>query len=109
MSTRPLIAKYPFDKSGTSQTNKVIGEIHEINSNQERAFVPLSGPFYTATMVITDMATGKPLVPVDDYVLVQPFQQAALRTGLDVQCVVWLKTKTPSRVMLQYQVVGGEY
>lgn len=109
MSTRPLIAKYPFDKSGTSLTNKVIGEIHEINSNQERAFVPLSGPFYTATMKITDMATGKPLVPVDDYVLVQPFQQAALRTGLDVQCVVWLKTKTPSRVSIEYQVVGGEY
>lgn len=109
MSSRPLIAKYPLDKSGTSVTNKVIGEIRDINSNLERAFVPYGGPFYTNSMKITDVATGKPLIPIDDYILCQPFQQAALRTGLDVQCVVWLKTKAPTQVSIEYQVVGGEY
>lgn len=109
MSSRPLIAKYPLDKSGTSPTNKVVGEIREINGSRERAFVPYAGPFYADTMKIINADTGKELVPVDDYILCQPFQQASLRTGLDVECVVWLKTETPIRVQLAYQVVGGEY
>lgn len=110
MSTRPLIAKYPLDKSGRSPTNKVVGEIREINQTRERAFVPFAGPFYAdETFVITNVATGKPLKPVDDYILCQPFQQASLRTGKDVECVVWIKTPVPITVRIDYQVVGGEY
>jgi hypothetical protein len=109
MSSRPLIAKYPFDKTGTSLTNKVVGEVLEINSARERAFVPLAGPFYTDSMVIYNNDTGKPLVPVDDYILCQPFQQASLRTGKDVECVVWIKLNAPITVRMEYQVVGGEY
>lgn len=107
-STVPIV-QYPLDKTGTSPTNKVIGEIRTANSRTDRAFVPQGGPFYTESMIITNVATGQPLVPVDDYVLVQPFAQAALRTGKDVQCIVWLLTDTPITVSMTYQVVGGEY
>ena len=109
MSSRPLIAKYPFDKTGTSLTNKVVGEVLEINTSRERAFVPLGGPFYTESFKIYNNDTGKELVPVDDYVLCQPFQQASLRTGKDVECVVWIKLAAPITVRFDYQVVGGEY
>lgn len=109
MSSNPLIAQYPFDKTGTSPTNKIEAEVHVINGPRERAFVPQGGPFYTESMVIINTETGLPLVPVDDYILCQPFQQAALRTGKDVQCVIWLKTETPISVTIDYQVVGGEY
>lgn len=109
MASKVLNVKYPLDKTGTSITNKVVGEIREINSTRERAFVPAAGPFYADSMVITNNATGKVLVPVDDYILCQPFQQAALRTGKDVECVIWLKTDVPIEVKIDYQVVGGEY
>jgi hypothetical protein len=109
MSTRPLIAKYPLDKTGTSPTNKVIGEVRELNGSRDRAFVPFGGPFYTESFKIINNDTGLPLVPVDDYILCQPFQQAALRTGKDVQCVVWIKLPAPITVRYEYQVVGGEY
>jgi hypothetical protein len=109
MSTRPLIAKYPLDKTGISPTNKVIGEVRELNTSRERAFVPFGGPFYADTMKLYNNETGKKLVAVDDYILCQPFQQAALRTGKDVQCVVWIKVAAPITVRCEYQVVGGEY
>lgn len=109
MSSNPPIVQYPLDKTGTSPTNKIEAEIHEINGPRERAFVPQGGPFYTESMVITNADTGIPLIPVDDYILCQPFQQASLRTGKDVQCVIWLKTATPISVTIDYQVVGGEY
>lgn len=109
MSSRPLIAKYPLDKTGTSPTNKVIGEVRELNGSRDRAFVPFGGPFYTESFKLINNETGLPLVPVDDYILCQPFQQASLRTGKDVQCVVWVKLAAPISVRCEYQVVGGEY
>lgn len=108
MSVPPLI-QYPLDLDGTSLTNKVQGERREITIDTARAFVPKAGPFYTDSFVITNVATGKPLVPIDDYVLAQPFSQASMRSGKDVQCAVVLKLKAPITVEYSYQVVGGEY
>lgn len=108
MVNLPIIT-YPLDKLGTSPTNRIVGEIRSITNTRERAFVPAAGPFYTESMVLTNTETGEVLRPVDDYVLCQPFQQAALRTGKDVQCVVLLKTNVPIIVSMDYQVVGGEY
>lgn len=108
MSVPPII-QYPLDLDGTSPTNKIVGERREISTNTARAFVPKAGPFYTSSFVIINADTGKPLVPVDDYVLVQPFSQASLRSGKDVQCAVVLKVQAPITVIMDYQVVGGEY
>jgi len=108
MSVPPII-QYPLDLDGTSPTNKIVGERREITQNTARVFVPLAGPFYTSTFVIRNVDTGKDLVPVDDYVLAQPFAQASLRSGKDVMCAVVLKVQAPITVEMDYQVVGGEY
>lgn len=108
MSVPPII-QYPLDLNGTSQTNLVVGERREITANNLRAFVPKQGPFYTESFTIINVDTGLPLKPVDDYLLVQPFPQASLRSGKDVQCAVVLKVQSPVVVEFSYQVVGGEY
>jgi hypothetical protein len=108
MSVPPII-QYPLDLVGTSPTNKIVGERREINTGAERVFVPKAGPFYTESFVIYNDETGEPLRPVDDYLLVQPFAQAALRSGKDVQSAIVLKIPAPVIVRLDYQVVGGEY
>lgn len=108
MSVPPII-QYPLDLDGTSPTNLIVGERRDVTTNSARVFVPKAGPFYTNSFTIINIETGLPLKPVDDYVLAQPFSQAALRSGKDVQCAVVLKTDTPISVEMSYQVVGGEY
>jgi len=108
MSVPPVI-QYPLDRTGTSETNKVVGERREINIASERAFVPKAGPFFANSFILYNADTMEPLRPVDDYILAQPHAQAAQRTGLDVQSVVVLKVPTPIAVTYDYQVVGGEY
>lgn len=105
----PPIVQYPLDLDGDSPTNKIVGELREIDNNSFRAFVPKAGPFYTDSFTIVNVDTGEELVPVDDYLLVQPFSQASLRSGKDVQCAVVLKIEAPVTVRFDYQVVGGEY
>ncbi len=108
MSLPPII-QYPLDLEGTSPTNKVVGERREITTNNARVFVPKAGPFYTSSFTIINVDTGLPLKPVDDFVLAQPFSQASLRSGKDVQCAVVIKSSAPISVEISYQVVGGEY
>lgn len=108
MSVPPII-QYPLDLTGTSPTNRIVKERREITTNTARVFVPKAGPFYTESFVLYNAETGIPLVPVDDYILAQPFSQASLRSGKDVQCAVVLKVNAPISVDMDYQVVGGEY
>lgn len=108
MSLPPII-QYPLDLNGTSPTNEIVGEVRDITTNTARVFVPMAGPFFTESFEIFDANTLEPLRPVDDYLLVQPFQQASLRSGKDVQCAVVLKVNAPIRITMNYRVIGGEY
>ncbi len=108
MSIPPII-QYPLDLTGTSPTNHVVGETREILTNDKRVFIPLAGPFYADSFSIINVDTGLPLRPVDDYVLAQPFTQASLRSGKDVQSAIVLRVDAPVSVQYDYRVVGGEY
>lgn len=110
MGTKPLLFKYPLDLTGKATTNLVINEPHTIGSTKERAFVPNCGPFYTDSVVVTRADTGEVLRPVDQYLLLQPYQEASIRTGLDVCSVVYVTDQTVGdEVLVSYQVVGGEF
>lgn len=110
MGTKPLLLKYPLDLTGRASTNLIIDEPHTIGSTTKRAFVPNSGPFYTESVKIVDIATGEPLTPVSQYLILQPYQEASIRTGLDVASVIYIVDKTVgSELLVTYQVVGGEF
>lgn len=110
MGTKPLLFKYPLDLTGDAPTNLIINEPHTLGSDAKRAFVPNCGPFYTDSVKIVDAVSGEPLTPVTQYKILQPYQEASIRTGLDVASVIWINDKTVStEVLVTYQVVGGEF
>lgn len=109
MGASSLIYKYPLDLTGKSPTNLVLNEPHTIGSDSQRAFVPKCGPFFTASMVVKKL-DGTPLVPVEQYLVLQPYQEAAVKSGLDVCSVVYIFDKSAGvDFLIDYQVVGGEF
>jgi hypothetical protein len=110
MSKSPLLLKYPIDRTGKSPTNLVINEPHIIGESSKRAFVPNCGPFYTASAKVVDVRTGETLKPREQYLILQPYQEASIETGLDVASVVYITDPSVSTdILFTYQVVGGEF
>ncbi len=110
MSSNPLLFKYPLDETGINPTNLVVNEPHDIGHAQQRAFVANHGPFYNKGFIVRDSVTGNVLVPREQYLLVQPYQEACIRTGLEVSSVIWITDATVSNeITITYQVVGGEF
>lgn len=104
------IFKYPLDLDGTSKTNEVLDEAHTIGTTVGRIFASDYGPFFGNSVVVKDAVTGKELKPVDDYVLVHHYKEAADRTGQAVYAAVWIKNPAVStKVLFTAQVVGGEF
>lgn len=104
------IIKYPLDLSGSNPTNLVLQEFHDIGPETGRALVPQHGPFFTESLVIVERITGRVLTPHDDYMVLQPYQEATRRTGKPVSAVIYIHNKTVAdEIYIDYQVVGGEF
>jgi len=41
-----IVYKYPLDLTGLSPNNRIVGEIHDLSLNPNRAFICNYGPFY---------------------------------------------------------------
>lgn len=102
---------YPLDLTGMSVNNLVVSEPQALPTGlQKRAFVPNHGPFYTKGLVVRDASNGVELVPKTQYVATQLFAEASLRTGLQVcSVIVVTDPAVSSNVLIDYQVVGGEF
>ncbi len=109
MSTRPLLFKYPLDLTGKSSTNLVSDEPRRIDGTVRGVFVPHGGPFYVQSLVVKDAANGTVLQPRLDYLVLQPYQEASVKSGLDVAGVIYVTKANVSEVLVTYQVVGGEF
>lgn len=104
------IIKYPLDLSGTNPNNLVIQEFHDIGPDTGRALAPDHGPFYVASLKVTERITGRVLEPHVDYMVLQPYQKATARTGKEVSAVIYVHNKSVAdEVTIEYQVVGGEF
>lgn len=62
------IPSYPLDLTGQAETNKVVNEYYRrTDTEQDTIFVPLSGPYYIQSMVLTDPASDVQYVEGKDY------------------------------------------
>jgi hypothetical protein len=105
-----LVFKYPLDLTGQSPNNLVPGEIHNLAINQNRAFVPDYGPFYTKSVAIVDMTTGKPLMKGTDYLCIQLYPDATEASGLEVCGIVVVTNPAIGNIVsFTGQIVGGQY
>lgn len=106
----PIVIKYPLDLTGKSPNNLVLGEIHELPVGVNRAIATNYGPFYTQGLVVRELPSGKVLQPNLQYKAVQLYEEATMRSGLEVCAIIVITdTSVASSVELDYQVVGGEF
>jgi len=107
-----IINKYPLDLTGKNPDNLIIGEPHTLVTNGRdglRVFVPQQGSFYTESLVVRD-SSGTPLTADLDYVATYLYEDASMRTGLEVCGAVVVKNQTiGDEISIDYQCVGGTY
>lgn len=110
MGTRPIIYKYPLDLTGRNPNNLVLAEPHTLAPGVNRAFVPNYGAFYSESLVVRDLGTGLPLIPHEQYVAVQLYEEATQLTGLEVCTVIVVTDSNVSDLVdIDYQAIGGEF
>ena len=105
-----VILKYPLDLTGKNANNLVTGEVHVLNTGVNRAFVPSYGPFFTKSLIVREASTNKLLTANVHYKAIQLEPTATADSGLEVCCIIVITdTSISSRVIIDYQVVGGDY
>lgn len=107
MATNPI--QYPLDLTGTNPRNKVSNEVRTINRPEERIFVPSGGPFFSKSLMVTNVTTGQRLAPITDFKAVELHNEATIASGEQICTVVLITNNTVTNVRIDYQVIGGQY
>lgn len=109
MTVSTAALKYPLDRTGIATTNKIVNEARSVGREVYRALAPYAGAFFSASMVVTDQATGTALTLNTDYKLLYPYQEAELEIGKPICTIVQILNASITDVYLTYQCVGGPY
>ena len=110
MPTQPLVLKYPLDLSGHNPNNRILEEPHILPDGVNRAIVPKYGSFYTSTLVVREVVSGRVLTPRVDYHAIQLYQEATQLSGLEVcAAIAVINIEIDSAIEIDYQAVGGDY
>lgn len=97
----------PFDPTGNSALNLIIGEKRHIAELEERVFLPSHGPYYTDSMVVR--SGNLRLVRGVDFECILFYKEASAKTGKEVGVGIQIKRTGLVEVVIDYQVVGGQY
>ena len=100
----------PTDYTGELASNRVIGEVHELDNTQFKLVVPLSGFFYTHNLKVYDEKM-KLLEPGTHFQTIYAHEEVQMRTpGLEVCGALIIKPNVVTKtVSLTYNQVGGPY
>lgn len=100
----------PLDKHATSTTNYILGEEHDVNSDEETVFVLERGAFYTKDLAIVNLTTGLPMTVGVDYNPVHHFTTATNKFGNEVMCAISIiNPDMRGRFAVNVRYVGGSY
>lgn len=106
MSLRPF--KFEVDNTGVNPNNLVAAESHTLQGTGKRFVVTDHGPFYTNSLIVTDLATGQVLAPRTQYTAIQLEEEATLESGKEVCSIIIIDdVKVSNRVAVTYQAYGG--
>lgn len=102
--------RYPEDRTGTSQANRVLNEPHELPNRNVRAIAPLHGPFYVHNLTVRDKSDGRLLTRGVDYEVGEFYDIPSARSSKTVCAIILItNTQVSSLVELDYNVYGGEF
>ena len=102
--------RYPLDLTGTSRDNLVLNELHTLKPTRVRAVALQNGAFYTASVVIRDVATARVLVAGQDYEFDNLYQMASEHAKAEVSAIIVItNTEVSNTISVDYQCIGGLY
>ena len=102
------IVRYPLDPTGINPDNRVVGEVHTLNSHPIRALAPSFGPFFAASVTVHDDSTNQLLVRGQDYQIVELLQEATVKFGKEIcELILILNPAVSPVIRISYQVLGG--
>ena len=96
------------DYDGVSPRHHQVNEIRNFsNDKTDRIFFPECGAFYTDTLVIKDINTGKELIRNEDYECMIIDAKATKLSGKEACGVINIINLNVTGVKIDYQFVGG--
>ena len=102
--------RYPLDLTGASRDNLVLNELHTLKPTRVRAVALQNGAFYTASVVIRDVATARVLVAGQDYEFDNLYQMASEHAKAEVAAIIVItNTEVSNTISVDYQCIGGLY
>lgn len=111
----PVIVSYPFDATGTLQTNRVIDEQHAVTENNFRDFyfiVPKFAPFFaeSISVVHSNQGVNRVLVENVDYYCALMFIGATRSITKPIYGAITLNNLNTSGIIsISYNTLGGEW
>lgn len=101
--------KFEEDNTGLNPNNLVQAEEPTLlKASNSRFIVTEAGPFYTSSLIIVDLVTGKTLSPRLQYTAVQLEEEATLSSGKEVCSIIIIDDNAVSdHVAVTYQAYGG--
>lgn len=103
------IYRHDLDPTGLSPDNRVLREPVVLANRPVRVFVPQYGAFFGESMVLTDAATGIPLLKTQYYVS-QLAQMPTRMYGKGIYyCVVITDSTVSPNLFADYQALGGDW
>lgn len=105
-----LIIKYPLDLTGTNPDNLVSNEPHTAPREYARGFGVNYGAFFTKSVRIIHVATGRTLVKGTDYICLELIEDAFRASGQEVCAAIQIKNEQlDGEFLVTYQAIGGEF
>lgn len=107
----PSLIKYPYDATGLSPFNRVVGEIISLpRGARERAYALQGGPFFGGSVVVTTVPNNVVLERGVHYEILYQYQEATKKVGQPINAVIYVfDTAITGDVSVDYQVIGGEF
>lgn len=98
---------YPYDPTGQAAANRIVDEVHDVNTNADISVWPLHGPVYAESVKVESLKSGA-WVELDvqvDYVFSPMFLSISASTAKDaISYILLLEEHT--KIRITYQIVG---
>jgi len=98
---------YPEDYTGTNLNHRKISEKRKLTDATSRLVTLDYGSFFAESLVIRNVATGRPLTLGKDYACVELDTLATERSGKQVCSAILIENQQVSDIEIDYIFVGG--
>lgn len=100
---------YPEDYTGNNLNHRIIGEKRKLTDPTSRVVTLDYGSFFAESVVVRNVATGRPLILGRDYACVELDTLATSRSGKQVSTVIKVQNQQVEDVEIDYIFVGGQH